>query len=243
MKIGGATERHKFANFEVQGSLKKQRFVKHAESPAHRLAESIAKTGIVQDDHAMPSAKQWEKVLKSTLSGTSLSVAGIEGVGGRKKVRQMQWCLAESKRITSRRRLGDAVCVSMSPDKRATRFLIRYRCANKDLDAAEGIIQLCRDVGTPECQGADSLRRATLRALEHICTPTRPPCSNAAIAPLDRKLFDDLVAKIECFAADGASDEQLAGRELASSMNLAGPSVRDLQDTLARSLPNMKVVM
>ena len=45
-------------------------------------------------------------------------------------------------------------------------------------------------------------------------------------------------SKVECFAADAASDEQLAGREL--SGHLAGATVAEIRDAVIKELPNLK---
>ena len=51
-----------------------------------------------------------------------------------------------------------------------------------------------------------------------------------------------LVHKVEHFCADGGSDVQLAGRELASNLGMAEPSTKQLSDVVVQSLPMLKVV-
>ena len=235
----------KYAHFGMHDlPHKDSKLHRHAESPLHKAAENVLQGTEVQvaNDKSVPAMDQWRRVLSETLSGGESALQSIDGVGERKKLRQMLWCLAEAKREITRQRLAAAPCVHISQDKRATRFLCRYQCCSSDLTIQTGILQLSRDVGTPECSGADGLRRATLKALEHACTPTKPPGHQAAQErpPIDRSAFDMLVKKVESYAADGASDEQLAGRELASSLPIAGPSVKELKGVLSQSLGSLK---
>ena len=240
--LGGWDAKAQFARFEVQGPFKLQKFQKHKTQPSHVAAESVMNATSIADDKAAPGASKWKEVLKRTQDGSGTSSKGIAGVGSRHKVRRMQWCLSEGKRMLSRKRLKNALSVSIKQDKRGTRYLGRYRCCGRDLKPKEGILQLARDVATPSCTGADALRKRTIQALEYACTPTAPPGVSKPQPPIDMDLFTDLVAKVECFAADGASDEQLAGRELASSLNMAGPSVQKLQDVLVQDLAALKAV-
>ena len=51
-----------------------------------------------------------------------------------------------------------------------------------------------------------------------------------------------LVDKVEHFVADGGSDVQLAGRELATDLHMSGPSPLPLSDVIVQDLPFLKVV-
>ncbi len=57
---------------------------------------------------------------------------------------------------------------------------------------------------------------------------------------VDHDLLSAVVHKAECSCADGASDEQIAGRELASGWGLCGSNVEHLNGVLNQSLPNIK---
>ena len=70
------------------------------------------------------------------------------------QVRQMQWCLVESRREQLRKVGKQAVCISISQDKRGTRQLVRFRCSSLDLKVTDTIMALIREVGTPEFNGA-----------------------------------------------------------------------------------------
>ena len=242
-KLG--TTNSKFATCDIRSSrrtpLSLQRLVKHSQSPGHLAAESLVEHGAYADDRRCPTREQWKSVYQHTLAGKATSKLGVHGVGKRKKVRKMQFCLAEGKRNKVRKRLKEARCIAISQDKRATRCLMRYRCCSARLKSHKGLLSLTREVGSPGCMGADHLRKATLRGIEAACTPLKGPYTQGPQPKVDEELFKQVVQKIECFSADGAAEEQLAGRELASGLMFAGPSVPELRGTLCQSLPNLKV--
>jgi hypothetical protein len=170
----------------------------------------------------------------------AMSKEGVEGVGKGNKISRMQFCLAEAQRCETQSNLRNAVCISISQDKRASRFLMRYKCCNDKLELSCGILTHSRDVADLHHHGADCVRRTTLLGIEHACSRLAAPNSSDK-AFIDSALFDSVVKKVECFAADGASDQQLAGRELAGALNLSGPEVQGLRGTLVQSLPSLKV--
>ncbi len=87
------------------------------------------------------------------------------------------------------------------------------------------------------------LREATMRGLEMACSRL-PPRGDSTKGPvLDRDLLSKVVGKVECFCADAAADEQVAGRELASGLRLSGDDVKTLQGVLHQGLPNLKVAV
>ncbi len=233
-----------FAKYQVTATdkvpLKKQRLTKHATCPAHQAVASLLGQGTLPEDEAVPAHKDWVAVLEDTLHGNATSTHGVANSFGGKKMHKMQWCLAEAKRDMHRCRLKESLCISISQDKRDTRFLLRFRCANAQLEVTQGVLALSRDVNDVQHAGADGLRRATLKGLEKACTPSKPPFGSTGDAPkFDRALFDEVARKIEVFAADAANDEQLAGRELGPG-HLAGLSVAEIRDTVAQNLPNLK---
>ena len=235
-----------FVNFEVAGTLasplKVHRFIQHQRCPGHKAAVAFLQAGHLDETQhdALPSEENWRKVYHATLSGNPTSVAGVYGVGCGRKVRRMQWCLAEAKRTCAREALRRSLCIAIAQDKRNTRFLLRFRCVDEHLNVHEGVMCLAHDVNSVDCAGADGLRRATLRGIEHICTPTKAPGTAGPAPAVDQQLFNTVVVKVESFAADGAADEQLAGRELASRLSLAGPAPMEIQGTLTQSLPGLK---
>lgn len=226
---------------------------KHEQTPLHLLGMALmqGKQPDADTSGAHPTKAEWQQVLKDIWSGNPQSIKG-SGNLGRRKTRCMQWCLAQARRNDMRAQLLDAQTIAISCDKRQTRFVLRFRCAGNDLIPRTGILAISREVGDVNCQGADKLRQAVLRGIRHAMESRSPPkylCrQHGALAPhlaetagrdVDKD-FKTVLPKIELYAADGASDAQLAGRELASSLALAGPSVTELSDTLVQSLPGLK---
>ena len=68
-KLGLLTHSHRaaFYNFTVQATastdLREQRMSHHADTPAHKMAETLVTTGEVSTDGAAPTAAAWEKVV------------------------------------------------------------------------------------------------------------------------------------------------------------------------------------
>jgi hypothetical protein len=142
--------------------LKRQRFVQHSQTSAHLFAESFIKNGDVDDDGRVPPFDHWESVYQASLGAGATSKDGVATVGQRRKVRRMQWCLAEAKRYAARCALKSAESISIQEDKRATRFLMRYKCCSAKLEVSSGVLCLSREVGDIGLNGADKLRAATL---------------------------------------------------------------------------------
>jgi len=87
---------------------------------------------------------------------------------------------------------------------------MRYKCTNNQLEVSRGIVTHSRDMPDLHHQGADALRKATMLGLQRIATRYGAPFTSGR-NELDERLFKAIVGKVECFAADGAADEQLAG--------------------------------
>eukprot|EP00959_Pyramimonas_sp_CCMP1952_P461847 9482273-Pyramimonas_sp.AAC.1 len=186
----------------------------------------------------MPPRSDWVAVMGATLKGNATSVDGLPGRFGGKKMRRMQFCLADAKRDITKQHLKEASTITLSQDMRKTRFLLRYKLALPDLSVHSGILDLRREVPNGVIIGADLLRRATLKGLEQACTPKQAPEASSVEPELDRSLLDVIVPKIEMISADAAADEQLAGRELGGA--LAGKSITEIRDAVVKSLPSLK---
>ena len=221
-----------------QNPLCLRRLNKHAQCPGHKACEAIINDAGVSSD-GMPAFGDWEAVHELTLSGNATSIEGGAGVG-RHKLRKMQWCLAEAKRDWNRQQLKSATCIAIMQDQRQSRFVLRFRSVDDNFEVATGLVDLSRVVGDVDYWGADAIRRATLLAIQRCCTPSHPPLAAITKKPdCDIELAVLVASKIECFAADGAADEQLAGRELSST--LGGATTTEIKDSIVKELPNLKV--
>ena len=140
--------------------------------------------------------------------------------------------------------LNDAMSISLSCDKRNTRFVLRFRASDRHLNVRSGIFAISQNISTVQVPGADSYRQAVLQGLLHAATPKKPPRPAATAGTHSGNETDALrlVEKVEHFVGDGGSDVQLAGRELASGLHMSGPSPKHLSDVIVQDLPFLKVV-
>ena len=67
--------------------------------------------------------------------------------------------------------LKDARPISLSCDKRQTRFVFRFRASDRHLQVMSGIVALSQQISTVQVPGADSYRQAVLQGLLHAATP------------------------------------------------------------------------
>ena len=72
-------------------------------------------------------------------------------------------------------------------------------------------------------------------------TPEKHRTSDGCAVEPDSAALAALLKTVECFTADAASDVQLAGRELAGAVPLAGANRRPLKGEMQQCLPNLKV--
>ena len=139
---------------------------RHANGTMHKLASQAGCNSLplpTDEDVAVPTREQFETALQASVAGNSCR-NGLKGVGGEKKVRKLQWCLAEAKRHQNLEfLLKDARSVSLSCDKRKTRFVLRFRAADQHMNVRAGILYVARSISTPDNPGADSWRKATLQ--------------------------------------------------------------------------------
>ena len=130
--------------------------------------------------------------------------------------------------------------MTLAQDKRGTRLLARWRACSPDLELRCGTFSLAREL--PDVfagvLGADSTRKATMMMIMKTVTPTCPPLLNGKVAQMETNVqeYKHLTNIIEVFAADGAADEQLVGRQLSKVLAVT-------PDTLEPILPNLLVVV
>ena len=154
----------------------------------------------------------------------------------RRKQTTMAWCLYEAQRDTERKFLAKAVCMSIAQDAstRGSLLLTRYVACGPSLERVSGILRVA---DAKKISGAPDLAKSVLRGIRAMATKRRPHAGMYEHAgPIKRlKGFADHLASItEVFVADGASDEQLAGRMLMKG---------SARGTLADTLPNLRLVV
>jgi len=154
----------------------------------------------------------------------------------RRKQTTMAWCLYEAHRDKERKFLAKAVCMSIAQDAstRGSLLLTRYVACGPSLERVSGILRVA---DAKQISGAPDLAKSVLRGIRAMATKRRPHAGTYEPAgPIKRlKGFADHLASItEVFVADGASDEQLAGRMLIKG---------SARGTLADTLPNLRLVV
>ena len=143
------------------------------------------------------------------------------------KMKLVAWCLSESVRLELRQKLIRADVVALHQDARQGVLLVRVTaCCKRKLEVTSAVLGVVRDFGTT----APDILEATSRIVEEALAPDpRHDDGIDAVA--------DFWPKVEVYDADGASDEQLAGRILVGLM--MHPATRQ-RSTLA---PNLRVVV
>ncbi|CAK0812942.1 unnamed protein product [Prorocentrum cordatum] len=136
---------------------------------------------------------------KSHQAAVQMLLSG-KGVGKRKKVRAMAFCLAEAA-------IAGARGLTITQDSRKRKLLMRFTAASDDLVVRERVLG---HIQLEQGAGADDLMKASMRIIANFCAPPR----NGARAKVDQALLKAAQHKVEHYSADAAPDEQLAGNLL-----------------------------
>ena len=147
---------------------------------------------------------------------------------GWSKRRRMEWCLAEAKRNLDREFLRQATVASLMVDARNGSLLVRLAAADAQLNTRSMVLGLKHQYGSR----AEHAQKAVMAVIQDMCTGGRGAPGRQGNVMCDADLAEHIRQIVEVFAADAASDEQLAGRELQSPAN-GGPAM----------LPNLKIVV
>lgn len=212
LRLGHGVGCHICKSFKPQG-LKLTNLQRHAKSREHceGVDAHLGRPSNPRD--VAPPATAFEAVLADRQRGvayrqTSRLTAGAE------KAKQITWCLAEALKDVDRVALRSAQSIAIHQDMRAALLCIRF-CCSDGLQVRRGILGMISDFGT----SAAEIRTATLDIVTQACTPrSQPPRRSQGHreAPVvDAVLFSHVCSSIEIFDADGAADEQKAGRMLA----------------------------
>ena len=192
--------------------------------PAKKHKAAVDRAHEAEPKHMLgsqpPSHDMFKQVLTETIANGATDICGMAGIGGRKKVRKIQYCLAESKRRIQRKFWEKCSSMSISQDKRGTRLLARWRACTPDLDVRTGVLGLARDLPNPfEGKiGAESTRVATItmlaRAVSTYAAPAPPGKTGSSGINPDEDEFTHLCNIIEVFVADAEAAEQRVGKDL-----------------------------
>ena len=224
-------------------SLQPRNLQKHQDSRSHQEAsDSQAKH---YEWHA-PSAPDFKSLLRHAQKNP-VGEAGVASVGGHKKCRKMLWCLAEAHRELNRQLFrpghgvgGQPVVFSSSifQDARAGRLTIRFTAASSRVERRMGHFGTClhcKDFSNDSV----GLLHATMYILRVFCVRNLSPpyvddYSKVPAPEEDVVLQQHVLASIETFVSDAASDEIRAGRMLAG---------QTVSMDYAPKLPNLTLVV
>ena len=182
----------------------------HAESNIHHLALQdlgvlTARTSDTKHNGDHPPIEDFMKVLKHRESGHSLR-SGVVDVGGRFKITQMQWCLAEADRCQARDFLSRASSIAIAQDCRHNVLLMRYSASSEALVTQKGFLGAAF-VG--EGETITNVVKTMGLIVERFC-------SRGSGGPMpelpDECLFQKICGAVSVFVADAASNERGAGR-------------------------------
>ena len=236
-QASGNPNKGAFGNCEVRRP-NKARLIKHRQSARHKrsVQQLLHQRGLAADDGwaslPAPPVEEFANVLLSIRRNELES----RKRGERRKKTSMAWCLYEAQREKERKFLAKAVCLSLAQDAstRGPLLLTRYVACGPSLERASGILRVADG---KKISGAEDLAKSVLRGIRAMATKRRPHAGMYTPArPVKRlkSLADHIAAITEVFVADGAADEQLAGRMLLDN---------GTRGTGGQSLPNLRLVV
>ena len=161
------------------------------------------------------------------------NIRNVSGGTKSRKQSSMEWCLYEAWREHELEFMASATTVSIMLDERHGRLLIKYAATNKNLDVRVGCLALMRDAGATSIDVVNAVHSAVAR----FCTRGKVhPGINKSTRNVDANstVQEYIRQRVEMFTADGAANEQLAGKMLHPT---------SLRGDLETKLPNMRLVI
>ena len=132
----------------------------------------------------------------------------------------MEWCLLEALREEERGKLAGATTISIAMDERGNIILVTY-AACKGVAVVSGILAQIRDPGRRSEEVAECVEHAVRR----LCARRRPHAHMYKPKGAPKQLGQTarrILGRVEMFSADGAANEQVAGRLLHPSVERRG---------------------
>ncbi len=204
----------------------------HALTKRHKDACAAALSAPVCS--GAPDTAVFQNAWTGAVTGSTATHLG----DGRKRA-TLEWCIYEAIRDVDRTFLAKASAIAVLLDERNGRILLKFHACDDELNVRVGVIALLQDHGKAACDVAnavhDALKKlATRRRLHPQLNKPFKSTPAASHGVLDRDLLAHVTQSVVCYAADGASAEQLAGQMLHPN------SVRN---SLAAKLPNLRLLI
>ena len=204
-----------FADFLITAP-QKSTLVRHAQLPFHiesvELAVGIRKN--VHDVPLAPSRAHFEQVWLFVEKGNAPS-AGLDGVGGGKKLIRMIHALAEGVRCIYRGFMKTATMYGVRRDERATRLRCHFvACRSSDLEICQGVLGVARGtVNSKQVFGGSQITEASRDILNIFCTPKHNMQPWLGFDGIDQDLKGVMEKAWTSLTIDAAADEQLSARQ------------------------------
>ena len=182
-------------------------------------------------EEAAPPAEEFAKVLKDRIAGLSYIASSLSAT----KSKKMSWCLAEALREDTKSALLRSKVIAIHQDARNGLLMVRFSSCDQNLKVTKGILGIAQDYGTT---AVDTVQATVAIARAAFARQSKGPASNRPPAPPGPSQKTVSMAefwnKVELFDADGAADEQLAGKMLRGLVPdpSAGPHVRTVAPNL-----------
>lgn len=216
-----------FARYRVR-TLKLSTILKHGSSTFHRSStRGFLGLGSETPKVYAPSANTFKALWKGLRKGSSLE--SLHNLGGREKLGNMRWCLADALRAQDREFLANATCICLARDERDGRLVVRFSATDKNLTTRRRLLGLARDWGS----GAQAIADTTVK-LVRMCLETReapegiprramPRIAGRIVTRPSHSVARHVLQRVEAATTDAARDEIL-GSELLQTTDM--PNLR-----------------
>ena len=188
-----------FATYRISGtSMQPANFVRHQASVSHRALEQHSCSASLA--YFAPSQLDFKAVLAALRKGENHTVY-FSGT----RFAKMLKSLANAKRLCIQALALSAISFSIAQDVRQGQLVISFSASDVTLVKYTGVlgqVHLTQGFGL----SAQGILEGTIWVLHQVCMNGNDEINQQALSAL--------LAKVELFSADGASDEQLAGQLL-----------------------------
>ena len=188
-----------FATYRMSGtSMQPANFVRHQASVSHRALEQHSCSASLT--YFAPSQLDFKAVLAALRKGENHTV-DFSGT----RFAKMLKSLANAKRLCIQALALSAISFSIAQDVRQGQLVISFSASDVTLVKYTGVlgqVHLTQGFGL----SAQGILEGTIWVLHQVCMNGNDEINQQALSAL--------LAKVELFGADGASDEQLAGQLL-----------------------------
>ena len=189
---------------------------RHARSKGHGIARDRWRQGSTQvlcAGNIVPSRRQFKLLVDAINKGRAGGDERVPGVGKRCKVRRMRRCLGMGAKRRSQRFIRKCKSLSLMQDVRHGKLGIRFKAATPTLENDSGFLGILDLVKIFNNCSAESLQKGTVKVLAEFATSVDYSNKRKRV-DVDNDLLLHMSEIAEVFCADGAADEQLAGRLL-----------------------------